>query len=188
MKPIIIAIIALFLITLLYIINVIHNKVLIDKPTITLTTLSENDTNVADTIKNIISREGKVNKSTADNYTRWIIDSATKYNLNPFLILSMIFVESRFDSKAIGSSNATGLMQIIPSVHKTTSAALLNPQKNIQIGTKIISEYLQMSKNTAEGLLRYNGSFSRAPVYAIKVLKHKIIFESEAFKQSTHML
>lgn len=68
-----------------------------------------------------------------------------EYNLDPFLVLSVIKVESKFDSQAVSNKDARGLMQITPqtgqwaaekiNIENYNDQLLYEPQVNIRIGT-----------------------------------------------------
>ncbi|MBQ2645669.1 transglycosylase SLT domain-containing protein [bacterium] len=78
-------------------------------------------------------------------------------NLDPFLILSLIREESHFNPKAISSSNAIGLMQLlIPTAsyiaemigaEMPTNEKLQNAQYNIMLGTAYFSHVLDVTEN-----------------------------------------
>ncbi|HEU4346071.1 MAG TPA: lytic transglycosylase domain-containing protein [Candidatus Binatia bacterium] len=57
-----------------------------------------------------------LSESTIDNLAATILDECEKYLLDPVLILGVISVESEFQHKAVSSTGARGLMQILPSV------------------------------------------------------------------------
>lgn len=142
---------------------------------------------VLDATKDIIKREGKLSDNVAKQYAIWIFDSAAKYAVDPMLILSVIFIESKFNYKAISPTGPIGLMQIASSYHrdKATTAELFDPKKNIQVGTQILKEYGDMSSSAIETLLRFNGSLGGAPIYATKVLYNKNKFETEVMTAMT---
>ncbi|MBQ2688134.1 MAG: lytic transglycosylase domain-containing protein [Clostridia bacterium] len=50
-------------------------------------------------------------------YEQEILDAGEKYNLEPELISSVIYAESRFDERATSSVGARGLMQIMPETY-----------------------------------------------------------------------
>jgi len=110
-----------------------------------------------------------------------IFESAHKYNIDPLLILSVMSIESRFDSSAISGAKAIGLMQIIHFWHqeKTTQANLFIPKNNIDVGTKILAEYSARSNSERETLLRYNGTWKKSDKYANKVLHRKNEYTNE---------
>lgn len=170
------------LIALLYL-NIKHEQTILLSQKLSLESVQSTPNTVLDTTKKIIAREGNLDSNTAKQYANWIFEYATKYAVDPILILSVVSVESRFDYK-VTSAGAIGLMQIIPAYHKdkTNPSELFDPKKNIQVGTQILKEYSDNSKSTLETLLRYNGSLGAAPNYALKVMKVKLKFESEIFK------
>jgi hypothetical protein len=138
---------------------------------------------VVDATAQIIARDGKVPDSVAKKYAIWIYEAASKYNVDPLLILSVMRVESGFDYKVVSSGNAIGLLQIIHSWHKekTSKVGLFDPKNNIEVGAQILREYSDRSSTEAEALLRYNGSLGAAPVYALKVLGVKKKYEAEIY-------
>lgn len=146
--------------------------------------MSEAAKSVLATTKNIIIRDGNVPSDVADRYTHMIFESADKHKIDPVLILSVMFVESRFKSDAVSNANAIGLMQVIHVWHKekTTQANLFRPKNNIDVGTKILAEYKKRSKSETETLLRYNGSLGKSSKYAIKVLAKKQEYKNEIMK------
>ncbi|OWZ83315.1 lytic transglycosylase domain-containing protein [Natranaerobius trueperi] len=49
------------------------------------------------------------------HYEQEIYHVSEKHDIDPYLLFSIIKVESKFDSKAVSNSGALGLMQIMPS-------------------------------------------------------------------------
>lgn len=89
-------------------------------------------------------------------YSEYVLTAAKKYQLSAALIYAIIETESSFNPYAVSSSNAYGLMQIIPDragkdvyqkikkiPGQPSKAVLFNPQNNIDIG----SAYLSILKN-----------------------------------------
>jgi len=105
---------------------------------------------------------------------RMVHQEATKFGLDPMLVLALINVESNFDHYAISSAGAMGLMQVMPF----WKAELGNPDDNLHdIGTNlkygcaILSLYLSKEKkDTTMALGRYNGSRGQT-WYPIRVYK-----------------
>ena len=97
------------------------------------------------------------------------IDKYSKeFDLDPWLVLSVIWVESKFDNTATSSKDARGLMQVTPKTGKWASEnlelddyedeLLYDPQTNIRIG----SWYLDNLRTEFDGnlelvLAAYNG-------------------------------
>lgn len=146
----------------------------------------DNDNKLLLSFSEIIQKEGGIEKNIAQNYAKWIFESAYKEKIDPSLLLAIISVESKFDYQAISNANAVGLMQIIYSWHKEkvkNKVDLYDPETNIKIGAKIIREYLDRSSNTVEALLRYNGSLGQSPIYSMKVIETQKRYNFQIMKK-----
>ena len=79
-------------------------------------------------------------------------DTVKKYcddfDVEPSLVFSVIWTESKFDSSAISSKGAVGLMQLMPSTARWMAQSLdvpfderklLDPDYNIMLGVKYLS-------------------------------------------------
>jgi soluble lytic murein transglycosylase-like protein len=106
-------------------------------------------------------------------------EAAEEWDLDPLLVLAVISVESRFNPAARSGFGATGLMQVVPRFHREKLAehggdkALLDPRVNVQVGTRILKEYLSRSGSVAAGLQRYAGWQDHERRYARKVISEK---------------
>jgi soluble lytic murein transglycosylase-like protein len=106
--------------------------------------------------------------------------AAREVGLDPFLVLAVIAVESRFNPIAESAMGARGLMQIIPKYHHARlaeqggEAALLDPESNIRLGAQILQEYVDRTGTLEAGLQFYNGAFSDgSALYARKVMAER---------------
>lgn len=99
---------------------------------------------------------------------------ASRFEIEPELVLSVMQVESAFDEYAISWVGARGLMQIMPFWKKELgqpNANLMDIDTNIYFGCAILKTYLNREKgNIAPALARYNGSYGRMK-YPNKVFK-----------------
>jgi len=75
---------------------------------------------------------------------------------------------------------AKGLMQVIPKYHPEKlhahggEQALLDPEVNIQVGARILREYMRRHGETEAALQKYAGAFDEpTSQYAGKVLAEK---------------
>jgi len=90
--------------------------------------------------------------------------AAAESGLDPLLVLAVISVESRFNPIAESVMGAKGLMQIIPKYHRARllehggDDAVLDPESNIWVGTKILQEYVYRTGTLETGLQTYNGA------------------------------
>lgn len=83
-------------------------------------------------------------------YKDYINKYSKEYNLDPFLVASIINVESNYDKNAISSKNARGLMQIgattgvwaseVLQIKSYNSEMLFEPETNIRIGSWYLNQ------------------------------------------------
>jgi soluble lytic murein transglycosylase-like protein len=106
--------------------------------------------------------------------------AARDAGLDPLLVLAMIAVESSFNAEAESAMGAKGLMQIIPRFHLAKleahggEDAVLDPESNIAVGTRILKEYVYRLGSLEAGLQQYNGaSRDESGAYALKVLAER---------------
>ncbi|MDR1296588.1 MAG: lytic transglycosylase domain-containing protein [Deltaproteobacteria bacterium] len=87
--------------------------------------------------------------------------------LSPQLVLSVIRTESAFQSEVVSSSNARGLMQILPSTAARIAEReggpppreedLFNPELNVRYGTGYLADLVAAFGSTVLALAAYNG-------------------------------
>ncbi len=100
----------------------------------------------------------------------YIFDICDSYNVDPELIVSMIFHESSFRSGVIGTNDSGysyGLMQIMPRwnqdrMDRLECQDLLDPYQNVLVGTDLIAEYIEKGRGVEWALMAYNGGPSYA--------------------------
>ncbi|MFC1769482.1 transglycosylase SLT domain-containing protein [Nitrospirota bacterium] len=98
-------------------------------------------------------------------------DIASLYDLDPFLMLSLIREESHFDSDAFSAAGAIGLMQLMPSTARSTAKRLdmqikdrediSDVENNIRIGTHYFSGLLVKFDSIPPALAAYNAGERR---------------------------
>ena len=92
-------------------------------------------------------------------YSQIIKSYTEKYQLDPFILYSLILQESRYKPDAVSNAGALGIMQIMPStasrVAKSidlapfTAQVLMDPQINLGIGTWYFKQLM----------MKYNGNY-----------------------------
>jgi soluble lytic murein transglycosylase-like protein len=87
---------------------------------------------------------------------------------NPKLVEAIIHVESRWDSRAVSSKGAIGLMQVMPQSARMTREDLFCPEKNIIAGTQILKYFQRTSPSLEIALHKYSGGSAG---YAQKVIR-----------------
>lgn len=101
-------------------------------------------------------------------YSEYVVASAKKNGLDPFLVYAVIKVESDFDPNAMSNKNAKGLMQLMDETAKWVSQNsemkkievndLYDPELNIQIGCMYLKSLITEFKGNADyALAAYNG-------------------------------
>lgn len=104
-----------------------------------------------------------------------IVDSAfahaSKKNIDPLLILSIIKAESGFRPGIRNAYGASGLMQVVPRYHRDKIAGrnILNVRTNIEVGTDILHDCLVGSNDNFYKAMRcYSGGAAGKYIRAIK--------------------
>lgn len=99
-------------------------------------------------------------------YWRLVQEQSARHALDPYLVVALIREESAFGERAVSSSGAVGLMQLLP----TTANGLVNnagqsaepvkldlPPTNIALGTRYLAMMIEEFKgNWAKALAAYN--------------------------------
>lgn len=111
--------------------------------------------------------------------------AGTEHRVDPLLVLAVVAVESRFNPVAESALGAKGLMQVLPQYHQDKlaahggTAALLDPIVNIDVGTRILREYLRRGGDLRSGLKLYSGGDDEfLAQYAGKVLSERAKMEA----------
>jgi len=101
-------------------------------------------------------------------YEQSIIKYSAEYGVDPYLVASVIKVESNFSPKVVSKRGAMGLMQLMPKtalwaaeqmgIENFQVENLQNPDLNIRIGTWYLSSLLdEFNNNITLALAAYNG-------------------------------
>ena len=107
-------------------------------------------------------------------YSEYVEQYSKEYSVDKYLIYATIKAESNFDEKAISSKKAMGLMQLMLGTAKdiaktlntsVNSEKILDPQINIQFGTKYISQLIQKYNDIGLSLAAYNAGSSNVDAW-----------------------
>jgi len=123
----------------------------------------------------------KLEDHEAQKFSEYVLEASRTFDIDPFLIASIMIKESNLRYKARSKCAAYGLMQINWKVHRENIrkafsqvrelADIIQPRNNILVGTYIFSSYLNSSKgDVTKALSRYLGSSGKK--YIAAVLKH----------------
>ena len=98
-------------------------------------------------------------------YTEYVKKYANEYNVDEYLIYAIIKAESNFEPNAESHRGAKGLMQLMYSTAEDISKRIgielnedniIEPDININLGTKYISMLIQKYNNINLALAAYN--------------------------------
>jgi soluble lytic murein transglycosylase-like protein len=106
----------------------------------------------------IILLKPDVDLQLARTIARDVHQYSLLYGRDPNLVLAIIAVESRFDSKAISPVGAVGLMQVMPHWKKVLGITgdLTDPEVSIKYGLQVLGFYEEMYKDLEVVLTAYN--------------------------------
>lgn len=99
------------------------------------------------------------------DYSTYVEKYAEEYNVDKYLIYAIIKAESNFDENAVSNKEAKGLMQLMYSTAEEiaekidlniTEESVMEPDININLGTKYISILIQKYENVGLALTAYN--------------------------------
>ena len=131
-------------------------------------------------VAGFIARRYRVAESASHEFVGTAYRVGHEYAIDPLLILAVMAIESRYNPVAESSMGAVGLMQVIPRYHPEKLVAhggedaLLEPEVNIRVGTRVLHEYLRSHGDLETALQRYAGALDEpTSQYAGKVLAEK---------------
>lgn len=104
-------------------------------------------------------------------YTDLIAKTAAKYQMDPKLLHAVIQAESAYNSQAVSSAGAVGLMQLMPDTARRYGVSdRLDPVQNIEGGTRYLKDLLAMfDSNLKLAVAGYNAGEGAVMKYNYKV-------------------
>ena len=99
--------------------------------------------------------------------TQSVFSQSRKHGFSPYLVMAIIFVESRFDRHAVSRKGAYGLMQVNYPVWKTQLnidfKRISQVDYNLELGLTILKGYLhETSGDILKALVLYNSGYKNA--------------------------
>lgn len=70
-----------------------------------------------------------------------VLEHSDNYDIDPFIIASIIWHESRWNNEVVSSAGACGLTQVMPGFEKIKCKELFNPDTAIEFAAKILRIY-----------------------------------------------
>jgi soluble lytic murein transglycosylase-like protein len=104
---------------------------------------------------------------TAVQLARWVEEAAARSKVPPGLLMSIIFHESRFETRVVSPKGARGLMQLMPSVMEQYGVSdAFNPKVNIDTGARLFGRLLDLYRGDVKlALAAYNAGPGRVDEY-----------------------
>lgn len=115
-------------------------------------------------LSDYLANRYRVSQEVAFDLVRLAHQVGQEVRLDPLLIIAVIAIESSFNPIAESGAGAKGLMQIIPKYHVDKlqpfggEGAVFDPVTNIQVGARILKEYIRNTGNVGIGLQMYAGA------------------------------
>jgi soluble lytic murein transglycosylase-like protein len=111
----------------------------------------------------VVAKKYRVSYEATRSMIHMAYREARQNGLDPMLVVAVMAVESRFNPIAQSESGAMGLMQVIPRFHPDKFSddgknSIFDPHVNIELGARVLKEYIRRGGTEVAGLQLYNGS------------------------------
>jgi len=102
-----------------------------------------------------------------DSIQTLITGAASRYQIDPDFVTSVVKAESGFNSAAVSPKGAQGLMQLMPRTAATLGVGNpFDPASNVEAGTRYLRQLLdQYSGDAVKALAAYNAGSRRVEQY-----------------------
>ena len=125
-----------------------------------------------------ISRKYKVSNEAVREIVEISFSAGSDFEVDPYVIIAVIAIESSFNPLAESSAGALGLMQVMPLIHRKKFEKYggfdksLDVKVNVYVGTEILKNFYLRYGNYQRALLAYLGvSQNSSSRYPKKVLR-----------------
>ena len=125
-----------------------------------------------------ISRKYKVSNEAVREIVEISFSAGSDFEVDPYVVIAVIAIESSFNPLAESSVGALGLMQVMPLIHRKKFEKYggfdksLDVKVNVYVGTEILKNFYLRYGNYQRALLAYVGvSQNSNSSYPKKVLR-----------------
>ena len=125
-----------------------------------------------------IARKYRVSNEAVREIVEISFSAGEKFEVDPYVVIAIIAIESSFNPLAESGAGALGLMQVMPLIHRKKFEKYggfeksLDVQVNIYVGTEILKNFYLRYGNYQRALLAYVGvSQNSNSSYPKKVLR-----------------
>lgn len=145
----------------------------------------------------IIIRSIILKTNYPQKYSEYVEKYSKEYEVEKELIYAMIKAESNFKEEAVSNKDALGLMQILESTAyevagelkiEITKEKILEPETNICLGTKYISNLIKKYGNIGVAVAAYNAGIGNVDSWIEKgtIQKDGTDIENIPFKETNN--
>ncbi len=126
--------------------------------------------------------KGTVPQSSVEKIVSAVFREAKIAGLDPYMVLSIMAIESRFNAKAKNPSGASGLLQVIPRWHrdKIRGRNIMDVDVNVEVGIRVFSDCMDRVKDNVSKALRCYLGGSEKQYAAIVRSHHDSLRKAEA--------
>lgn len=115
-------------------------------------------------------------KSKISRWVDLIAANASARGLDPNLVCSIMFEESKGDPNIVSPAGAVGLLQVMPFPWRPSAEALKDPAINLNAGTKTLSEVIRQSQGRLHiALMAYNSGWRKLTVPVARSFTRKVL-------------
>lgn len=143
--------------------------------------MAENTTTKAAVVK-MISKEtkGTVSGNDITRMVNAIFTQSKRHGIEPFVMLSVVKKESRYNPRAKNRSGARGLAQVIPRWHrdKIKGRNIMHIETNIEVGMQVLADCLTKNKGIVKKAMRCYSGGARNYTANVKA-NYKVIQQAE---------
>jgi soluble lytic murein transglycosylase-like protein len=151
-----------------------------------------------DTVSQTEQRLPSVSGRKAEHlYHMFIIQTASRYEIDPALIKAIIMAESGYNTKAVSKKGAKGLMQLMPKTARAMGVEdIFNPHQNITGGVQYFKQMVNRFNGDVKlALAAYNAGsrnvryykgippFKATRYYIEKVFEYYQIYKDQISKE-----
>ena len=110
-----------------------------------------------------VSRKYRVSNGAVREIVEISFSAGEKFEVDPYVVIAVIAIESSFNPLAESSAGALGLMQVMPLIHRKKFEKYggfnksLDVKVNIYVGTEILKNFYLRYGNYQRALLAYVG-------------------------------
>lgn len=143
---------------------------------------SKSDPRKLSKISELFTRKNPaLSKSEANEYAKYVLEAASKFSQDAFVIAAIIVHESTVNRKAVSKGGDYGLMQVRWKVHAgdikkrfpeiKSASGMFNARTNIMYGTEIFAQCMSKTGTLEKALMRYSSGSTKLTTKVLQTLR-----------------